>query len=49
LSSEKKTLSFFWIFFPARKAQDVRRDEETIPLGSSPAYFAGTKNISRHE
>ena len=23
----KKKVMFFWIFFPARKAQDVRREE----------------------
>jgi hypothetical protein len=23
----KKKLNFFWIFFPARKAQDVRRED----------------------
>ena len=32
----KKKVMFFWIFFPARKAQDVRREEVPTPRPQAP-------------
>jgi hypothetical protein len=37
----KKKVMFFWIFFPARKAQDVRREEVEV---TSAAFLAGKKH-----
>jgi hypothetical protein len=35
----KKKVMFFWIFFPARKAQDVRREEVSPTNPPKSAFF----------